>query len=105
MNLLLDTCAFLWFITGDRRFSENAKRLIVDQTPKVFLSSISVWEIAINHSLGKIALPGLPVPYLRLQRQHQGFLELGLSEKDVDTCRSSPLFTATPLTVCSFVKP
>jgi PIN domain nuclease of toxin-antitoxin system len=39
MNYLLDTHTFLWFITDDKAFIT------------------SVWEIAINTSLGKVDVP------------------------------------------------
>ncbi len=56
MNLLLDTHAFLWFITGDAALSKKARLVIEDNANQVFLSTASLWEIAIKVSLGKIRL-------------------------------------------------
>ena len=58
MNLLLDTHAFLWFISGVERFSLSTKSTIADPSNRVFLSVASVWEIAIKCSLGKLELEG-----------------------------------------------
>jgi len=50
MRILLDTCDFLWFISGDAAFSEAARRDIQDARNEVFLSVVSVWEIVVNHA-------------------------------------------------------
>ena len=56
-RLLLDTCAFLWFITGDSRLSLLAKELILDENNERLLSIASAWEMAIKYKLGKLTLP------------------------------------------------
>jgi PIN domain nuclease of toxin-antitoxin system len=56
MRLLLDTQAFLWFVTGDARLSQQARQAIEDDQNEVFLSIASAWEMAIKHSLGKLVL-------------------------------------------------
>ncbi len=56
MKLLLDTHAFLWFIGGDLRLSQDARVLIEDSGNDVFLSIASMWEMAIKISLGKLQL-------------------------------------------------
>ncbi len=57
MKLLLDTHAVLWFLSGDDRLSENARRHLTDDTNRVLLSAAVVWEIAIKRSLGKLVVP------------------------------------------------
>ena len=57
MRLLLDTHAFLWFIGGDKRLSDKAKAAISDLDNEVFLSSESLWEIAVKMNIGKLRLP------------------------------------------------
>jgi PIN domain nuclease of toxin-antitoxin system len=57
LKLLLDTHAALWFLSGDERLSENAKRHLTDDTNRVLLSAAVVWEVAIKRSLGKLAVP------------------------------------------------
>jgi PIN domain nuclease of toxin-antitoxin system len=57
LKLLLDTHAALWFLSGDERLSENAKRHLTDHTNRVLLSAAVVWEVAIKRSLGKLAVP------------------------------------------------
>jgi len=90
VKLLLDTSAFLWFIAGDSQFSETARRQILLSGSEVFLSSVSIWEIAVKHALGKLALPSPVVEYVRLQRERQGFQSLPLQESDVSHLSKLP---------------
>jgi PIN domain nuclease of toxin-antitoxin system len=55
VRVLLDTQAFLWFITGDRRMSSRSRSVIEDPGNDLLLSIASVWEMAIKTSLGKLA--------------------------------------------------
>ena len=67
MDLLLDTHAFLWFIKGSSKLSENARRQIEDPGNGRYLSVGSLWEMAIEVSLGKL---DVPLPITRLVREH-----------------------------------
>jgi PIN domain nuclease of toxin-antitoxin system len=58
VKLLLDTHAFLWWITDDDRLSQRAGDLIADGANDVYFSAASAWEIAIKTGLGRIRLPG-----------------------------------------------
>lgn len=56
MSLLIDTHVVLWGLAGDPALSdEMLDRLRHD--PEVYLSPVSVWEIAIKQSLGKLKGP------------------------------------------------
>jgi PIN domain nuclease of toxin-antitoxin system len=54
MRLLLDTCALLWFLRDNAELSESAASSIEDPANEVIVSVVSIWEIAIKASLGKI---------------------------------------------------
>ncbi len=56
MRLLLDTHAFLWFITDDPQLSATAKVLIEDPNNEILVSPASYWETAIKVSIGKSSL-------------------------------------------------
>ncbi|MBN1947465.1 MAG: type II toxin-antitoxin system VapC family toxin [Bradymonadales bacterium] len=57
MNLLLDTCVLLWWLTDEPTLSNGARRSIEDGQNPVFVSAASIWEIAIKQGLGKLVLP------------------------------------------------
>jgi PIN domain nuclease of toxin-antitoxin system len=54
VRVLLDTHAFLWWVTDDLRLSAAARALIGDETNGVLVSAASAWEIATKHRLGKL---------------------------------------------------
>lgn len=56
MRLLLDTHTFLWFIEGSANLSDGARNLIEDQGNQRFLSTASLWEMAIKVSMSKLDL-------------------------------------------------
>jgi PIN domain nuclease of toxin-antitoxin system len=56
VRALLDTHAFLWFVTGNRALGPAADRLIEHETSELMLSIASVWEIAIKAGLRRLEL-------------------------------------------------
>ncbi|MDE0051313.1 MAG: type II toxin-antitoxin system VapC family toxin [Rhodospirillales bacterium] len=54
MRVLLDTHAFLWWVSDSRRLSTAAYRAIDNQTNEIVISAASAWEIATKHRLGKL---------------------------------------------------
>lgn len=54
VRLLLDTHAFLWWVTDDPRLSAPARAAISDERSEVLISAASAWEIATKHRLGKL---------------------------------------------------
>jgi len=57
MRLLLDTQIALWALTGAKRLGKAAGDLIENPANEVFVSTATVWEIAIKHALGRSDLP------------------------------------------------
>ena len=57
MNLLLDTHIALWAITDDPKLSQLARGLIASPDNFVWVSSASIWEIAIKRALGRGDMP------------------------------------------------
>jgi PIN domain nuclease of toxin-antitoxin system len=58
-DLLLDTHILLWLDNGDRRLSEPTQRAIEDARrdgARIFLSTVSVWEIAMLVEKGSLEL-------------------------------------------------
>ena len=53
MRLLLDTHIFLWMVNGNLRVGSRERELIAD-AQEVYISSATLWEIAIKFSAGKL---------------------------------------------------
>lgn|SRR5262245_38669612 len=56
MKLLLDTHALLWFVSNHPDLSPTAAQLISDPTNQKIVSIVSLWEITIKVSLGRLNL-------------------------------------------------
>ena len=78
MRLLLDTHTFIWFVTDSPRISVTAKTLIEDEYNEKLLSIASIWEMAIKHSIGKLAfeLPFMNFLTSQMQQNSMGLLNI-----------------------------
>ena len=57
MKLLLDTHILLWWLDANPLLSDEAVRLIREPENTIFVSAVSLWEIWLKQSLGKLRLP------------------------------------------------
>ena len=80
MDLLLDTHVFLWWDSKVARLGDRAKALISSPSNRVFVSAVSIWEIAIKRRVGKLAFEGSPVDAIG----KNAFLELPISGRDCE---------------------
>jgi len=64
MKILLDTHAFLWWITDDQKLSSRAREVISDAENELFFSAASGWEISIKVQLGRLKLPEEPERFI-----------------------------------------
>ena len=58
MRILLDTHILLWWLADDRRLPDPVRTAVADGNNAVYVSAISVAELAIKGSLGKLQSPG-----------------------------------------------
>ena len=56
-RMLLDTHVFLWWLADDPALGKRAKKEIAKGANQVFVSAVSLWEIAIKRALGKLRAP------------------------------------------------
>ena len=61
MRLLLDTHAYLWWLTDDRRLGKTARDAVSRPHSVVHISAASIWEIGIKVALGRLAVGSLDV--------------------------------------------
>lgn len=82
VTLLLDTCTFLWLVTDDRRLPLRTRTDCRDPTNAVYLSALSVWEIAIKYRRGRLSLPESPESFVANRRQRLQIEPLPFDERD-----------------------
>ena len=76
MRALLDTHAFLWWVTDDDRLSDAARETIADGGNEIYFSAASGWEIAIKARLGRLTVPHDLTQFMTGQIEQNGFLEI-----------------------------
>ena len=80
MRALLDTHAFLWGISGDKRMSQDARDLFIGPS-NLSLSTASIWEILIKVQTGKLHVPQPAGPWVlsKLAENHIETLPIALA--------------------------
>ncbi|GAA1465183.1 type II toxin-antitoxin system VapC family toxin [Microbacterium thalassium] len=86
MRILLDTHLVLWWLADAPELSPRHRALIEDGSNEVLVSSVSVAEIAIKASLGKLDAPAGLVDALRTS----GFGELDFIAAHAEVLRGLP---------------
>jgi len=64
MKAVLDTRTFLWWNMDDLRLSATAREIISDGRNRIFLSAVSVWEMVVKVSKGRLLLPDAPAAWI-----------------------------------------
>ena len=80
MNYLLDTCTFLWLISEPKKLSSEVRSLLQKTDVPCFLSVVSVWEIVVKYTLGKLPLKEDPQKLIPFQRKRHCVSSLELTE-------------------------
>jgi PIN domain nuclease of toxin-antitoxin system len=60
MNVLLDTCTFLWLTREPHMISDTARAILDDPTTILHMSQTSVLEMVVKHRAGKLTFPQSP---------------------------------------------
>lgn len=55
-RLILDTCALLWLVSGDKKISKRTL-IQIDNASIVYVSAISAWEISLKYERKELVLP------------------------------------------------
>ena len=87
---LLDTSAFIWWLSDHRKLSAEARRLVLDGANPVWLSAASIWEMAIKVSLGKLRVPGNLDDLVETQTRANGLQVLDIRARHASATMSLP---------------
>ena len=72
---LLDTHIFLWWMSNAEQLSQEIYDIISDGSNQIYISSATIWEIAIKEALGKLVVDA-DLDYVI---EENGFTELKVS--------------------------
>jgi PIN domain nuclease of toxin-antitoxin system len=87
MRLLLDTHAFLWWLTDDPRLSAATRDAIREPHAIVHVSAASIWEIAIKAKLGRLEVRDSD---LVAEIEANGFAELAITARHAHSAGALP---------------
>lgn len=89
MKLLLDTQVLLWAASQPERLSAVARELLSDPSNDLIFSAVSLWEIAIKHTLGREDFRVEP-RLLRRGLLYNGYAELPVTSQHTVNIDSLP---------------
>ncbi len=91
MRLLLDTQILIWHAVSPARIKPETYALIREPANRVFVSHITLFEIALKQKIGK--LPTVPFPTAELERMviSSGFILLPLATAHIAAYERIPL--------------
>ena len=92
MRILLDTHIFYWLFYDQRKLP-SAARTILDDADAVFVSAVSLWEIAIKVRVGKLKAD---IPELLSSLGAANLLELPVLARHTPIVSVLPLYHADP---------
>jgi PIN domain nuclease of toxin-antitoxin system len=91
MQVLLDTHTLIWFFQGNENFSEKMRLLIEDENNEKLISIVSVWEMSIKQSIGKLKF-SLPIKtFIEQKLALNDFKLLNINLDHIDVITTLPL--------------
>ena len=95
MSYLLDTHALIWYFEDSPDIPENVKMIIDNNTTKKFISTASLWEIAIKMSIGKLTM-GLRFDEVLTEVENSDLLVLQVENKYLNKVFELPFLHKDP---------
>lgn len=95
MKLLLDTHTAIWAVDAPKLLAPRIVELMTDPLNEIYVSAVSIWEIAIKFALKRGALPFSSADALFKFRE-AGFELLHVTAEHAVAVESIPLLHADP---------
>jgi PIN domain nuclease of toxin-antitoxin system len=96
MDLLLDTCAFIWWDSGGGDLGAVAVAMLQDPANRLHLSLVSIWEMQLKHQKGRLLLRKPLADIVEEQRARNGLLLLPIEAGAVYGLGQLPSHHADP---------
>ncbi len=92
MKIIIDTHIFLWAISQPKRLSKKQKQEIETLSNSIYVSSITITELMIKSSIGKLQINFDPISIAL----DSGFEMLDFSSKDALKLKEMPFYHKDP---------
>jgi PIN domain nuclease of toxin-antitoxin system len=91
MKLLLDTHTLLWSIGKSDELSRKVIKELENTHNEVLISAISLWEIALKYSVGKLTIDSFDIKEIPKYCGKMGFELIPLNPVEALNCLELPL--------------
>jgi PIN domain nuclease of toxin-antitoxin system len=88
VDLLLDTCAFIWWDSGGD-LSAVASSALHNPANRLHLSHASLWEMQLKHQKGKLLLRKPLADIIQEQRTQNGLLLFALTREQIEAYQAA----------------
>ncbi|GAB1455090.1 type II toxin-antitoxin system VapC family toxin [Spirochaetota bacterium] len=82
MNYLLDTHVFLWSIANIKELSKDVIKILRNKDNEIYISSVTLWEIAIKTRIGKLDITGTSIDQLSTIIKKLEYSQISLTSED-----------------------
>lgn len=96
MRLLVDSHALVWAMLNDHRLSPRSRRAFREGTDELHVSHVSLWELSIKITIGKLRTLGSSISYLRDECNEHGISVIPLRFDHILRAESLPLHHRDP---------
>lgn len=97
MRYLLDTHVLLWWRQNDSRLSARWDTVLDHPNDhEILFSLVSIWEISIKRSIGKLKLDGATADFTRTLLTEHGFRQLPVELHDICRAETLPMHHRDP---------
>ena len=95
MRFLLDTHIVIWAMVGSKMLSDKARSILQTSGNSFYMSSASVWEVAIKHSVKPDEIPVTAEQVIRFCRE-SGITELPVGFAHAQAVSRLPVYHNDP---------
>lgn len=78
MKYLLDTHVLIWSLTKRSKLSSKVKKILTEES-NLLVSVVSLWEISLKYSLGKLEIDGMTPDEFLIEAESVGFRFVSVS--------------------------
>jgi PIN domain nuclease of toxin-antitoxin system len=96
VNYLIDTHILLWWLFNDSKLTAVCQNIISNPNYRIFVSSVSAWEIATKYRIGKLPEAKQIVEEYSQILQREKFIELSVTSAHALRAGSLPISHRDP---------
>jgi len=82
MKYILDTHVFLWSIANTKELSKNVIKVIKNPDNEIYVSSVTLWEIAIKTRIGKLNIEGTSIDEIPSIIERLEYSQISMTSED-----------------------